>query len=65
LFRYQHLDQQAKNIQDAKAKNPEQSFEESFEARIKGFGGVDTLSWIYQSDIQEVWEQFLSAEQNS
>ena len=54
-----------KNIQDAKAKNPEQSFEESLEARIKRFGGVDTLSWIYQSDIQEVWEEFVSKEKSS
>jgi hypothetical protein len=32
------------------------------DARIKGFGGVDTLSWIYQSDIKEVWEKFVGAE---
>ncbi len=46
-------------MQDAKAANPEQSFEESLEIKIKGSSGGN-LSWIYQNDIGEVWEQFLS-----
>ncbi len=49
-------------MQDAKANNPALSFEESLDLRIKGFGGADTLSWIYQKDIKEVWEQFLISE---
>jgi salicylate hydroxylase len=64
-FRYEYLDQQGKNIQDAKAKNPQQSFEESLDVKIKGFGGGDSLSWIYQNDIQEVWDEFVSAENNA
>jgi salicylate hydroxylase len=51
-------------MQDAKA-NPQQTFEESLDMKIKGFGGGDTLSWIYQNDIQTVWERFLSVEKNS
>jgi salicylate hydroxylase len=54
-----------KTFQDAKVKNPEQTFEESLEVKIKGFGGIDTLSWIYQNDIQMVWEDFLSAEESA
>ena len=65
MSRYEHLDKQIKNMQDAKAKNPQQTFEESLNVKIKGFGGGDTLSWIYQNDIQTVWEGFLSAEKNS
>lgn len=61
--RYEYLDQQAKNIQDSKAKNPEQTFEESLEVKVKGFGGGD-MSWIYQNDIKEVWEEFVRAEQS-
>lgn len=53
-----------KNFQDAKAQNPKQTFEESLEVKIKGFGGGD-LSWIYQNDIQTVWEEFLNAEQSA
>jgi salicylate hydroxylase len=62
--RYEHLDNQMKNFQDAKAKNPGQTFEESLEVKIKGFGGGD-LSWIYQNDIQTVWEEFLKAEKSA
>ena len=32
--------------------------------KIKGFGGED-LSWIYQNDIQTVWEEFLDAEKST
>ena len=32
--------------------------------KIKGFGGGG-LSWIYQNDIQTVWEEFLGAEKNA
>jgi salicylate hydroxylase len=60
--RYEHLDSVGKSFQDAKAKNPGQTFEESLEVKIKGFGGTETLGWIYQNDIQKVWEEFLSAE---
>jgi salicylate hydroxylase len=60
--RYEHLDTQMKNFQQAKANNPGQTFEESLEVKIKGFGGGETLAWIYQNDIQTVWEDFLSAE---
>jgi salicylate hydroxylase len=54
-----------KTFQDAKVKNPEQTFEESLEVKIKGLGGIDTLSWIYQNNIQRVWEDFLSAEESA
>ena len=37
------------------------SFEEILDARVKGFDGAD-LSWIYQNDIKEVWEEFVKAE---
>jgi salicylate hydroxylase len=46
-------------MQDAKATNPQLSFEGALGVRVKGFGGGDTLSWIYQNDIKEVWEDFL------
>jgi len=59
VARYEHLDKQAKNIQEAKEK--QQSFEESLDARIKGFSGAD-LSWIYQNDIKKVWEEFVNAD---
>lgn len=54
-----------KTIQDAKIKNPKQTFEESLQVKIAGFGGGDTLSWIYQNDIQTVWEEYLSAEESA
>jgi salicylate hydroxylase len=54
-----------KTFQDATVKNPEQTFEESLEVKIKGLGGIDTLSWIYQNDIQMVWKDFLSAEESA
>jgi hypothetical protein len=64
IFRYEHLDLQAKNFQNAKAKNPSQTFEESLDVKIKGFAGGD-LSWIYQNDIQTVWEDFLRKEESA
>lgn len=65
LFRrYENLDTQSKRIQDAKVNNPKQTFEESLELKIKGFSGGD-LSWIYQNDIQTVWEEYLSAENSA
>jgi salicylate hydroxylase len=63
--RYEHLDQQGKKIQDAKANNPQQTFEEGLDVKVKAFGGGDTLSWIYQNDIQDAWEQFVDAEKNA
>ena len=49
-------------MQDSKARNPQQSFEEAVQMRVNGFGGVDDLSWIYQNDIKKVWEEFVSVE---
>jgi salicylate hydroxylase len=61
--RYEHLDEQGKKMQESKAKNPDQSFEEGLQARVNALGGgVDKLSWIYQSDIEEVWEEFVKSE---
>ena len=57
--RYQHLDQQKKRIQDAKANNPKQNFEESLKERIAAFGGEEELNWIYGNDIEAVWENFI------
>lgn len=57
--RYQHLDKGAKTVQEAKARDPEQSFEDSLDARVESFGG-DALAWIFQSDIQDVWHDFVS-----
>ena len=34
--------------------------------KVKSFGGGgDTLSWIYQNDIQDVWEQYLAGENSA
>jgi hypothetical protein len=46
MDKYEHLDQQKAKIQEAKASNPNQSFESSLQARINAFGGEDQLSWI-------------------
>ncbi|TVY71450.1 FAD-dependent monooxygenase tropB, partial [Lachnellula suecica] len=62
---YEYLDGQAKNVQDAKLKNPNQSFEESLHVKVEAFGGPDRLSWIYQNDIQEVWDEFVSKEKSA
>jgi salicylate hydroxylase len=62
-FRYQHLDQQAFRIQDAKIGNPNQTFEESLDVKLKGFGDGDSLSWIYALDIKDVWEEFVRGQQ--
>ncbi len=64
IRRYEHLDTQSKRLQDARINNPKQSFEESLELKIKGLSRGD-LSWIYQNDIQTVWEEYLSAENSS
>jgi salicylate hydroxylase len=61
---YEYLDGQAKSIQDAKAKNPDQTFEEALDARVNGFGGVEKLGWIYQKDIGEVWKEYLESEKS-
>jgi salicylate hydroxylase len=49
-------------IQEAKASNPDQTFEASLKARINAFGGEDVLSWIYGNNIEEVWTEFLERE---
>lgn len=52
-----------KIAQNARASNPDQSFEEALAVKIAGFtGGGDALSWIYQNDIAEVWKSWLSKE---
>jgi len=56
---YQYLDQIKASMQNAKAANPTQSFEESLEARVNAFGGEDRLSWIYGNDIKEVWRKWV------
>ncbi|PMD17737.1 salicylate hydroxylase [Hyaloscypha hepaticicola] len=61
---YEHLDTQTKRVQDAKANNLKQSFEEMLQLKIKGLSGGD-LSWIYQNYIQTVWEEYLGAEKNA
>jgi salicylate hydroxylase len=62
--RYEHLDKGAKSVQEAKARDPEQSFDESLDARVKSFGG-NALAWIYQNDIQDVWDDFVSGKQSN
>jgi salicylate hydroxylase len=59
LRMYQHLDQQKKIIQDAKASNADQSFGESLGTKVGTFGG-EKLTWIYGNDIQGVWKEYLS-----
>ncbi|KAI9742698.1 MAG: hypothetical protein M1818_003839 [Claussenomyces sp. TS43310] len=61
---YKFLDQQQKNIRDAKAQNPEQTFEESLQLRVAAFGGEDAMAWIYKADIQEIWKDFLTQEKH-
>jgi len=61
---YDHLDAQAKAFKDAKENNPDQTFEESLEVKIRGFGGGD-LGWIYGSDIGRVWEEWLEGEKSA
>jgi hypothetical protein len=51
-------------VQEAKARDPEQNFDEILDARVKSFGG-DALAWIYQNDIQDVWNGFASGEKNN
>jgi salicylate hydroxylase len=64
-YRYEHLDGQAKGMQDAKAKNPDQTFEEALVARVNSLGGVDGLGWIYLRDIKDVWEEYLAPEKTA
>ncbi|TVY12729.1 FAD-dependent urate hydroxylase, partial [Lachnellula arida] len=56
---YQHLDQTKANIQAAKDADPNQSFEQSLQARVNAFGGEDQLSWIYGNDIAGVWKNWV------
>jgi len=60
LRMYQHLDQQKQKILDAKAANPGQNFETSLRARIEAFGGEEKMGWIYQNDIEDVWEKYIT-----
>lgn len=48
-------------VQNGKVANPGQSFAESLQNRIQGFGGEDVLSWIYGNDIEKVWNEFSDA----
>lgn len=45
-------------MREAQASKPDLSFKELVDIKVKAFGSGD-LSWIYQLDIKEVWEQFL------
>jgi salicylate hydroxylase len=58
LRMYEHLDQQKRIIQEAKASAANRSFEEVLQARTGAFGS-DKLGWIYGNDIQEVWNEYL------
>lgn len=55
---YEHLDQQKKKIQEAKASAGNRGFEEVLGTRVSGFG-TDKLAWIYMNDIEEVWNEYL------
>lgn len=63
LDRYEHLDEVKKRVLDAKAANPDQSFEGSLKARVDAFSGEEEkLAWIFRNDIAEVWEEYLDGE---
>ena len=55
---YEHLDQQKKITQEAKASAANRRFEEVLQARTGAFGS-DKLGWIYDNDIQEVWNEYM------
>lgn len=57
---YEHLDQVKKRMQGALA-GAERGFDEVLAARVATFGG-DKMTWIYQSDIEEVWAEYLKTE---
>jgi hypothetical protein len=57
---YEHLDQVKKRMQGAQVA-AECGFEEVLGARVASFGG-DKLGWIYGSDIEEVWAEYLKTE---
>ena len=62
LRMYEHLDQQKKKIEEAKASAANRSFEDVLGARVSSFGG-DKLAWIYMTDIEEVWNEYLNNEE--
>lgn len=60
--RYDHLDQQAKDVQDAETKTSGQSFAAKLKARTIAIGGAEKLTWIHENDIEEVWKEFVIAQ---
>ncbi|KAK0103161.1 hypothetical protein ONS95_014959 [Cadophora gregata] len=62
LRMYEYLDQQKERIQSLKARNPNQTLEDSLKARVASFGGENQLSWIYGNDIEEVWNTYVANE---
>ncbi|KAH8817434.1 salicylate hydroxylase [Xylogone sp. PMI_703] len=65
LRMYQYLDGQKQKGQEARANNPDKSFESALKTRIASFGGEGALPWIYHNDIEDVWEQYLQSEAKS
>ncbi|KAL2067583.1 hypothetical protein VTL71DRAFT_2008 [Oculimacula yallundae] len=63
LKMYEHLDEQKRKIQDLRTENPSQSLNDSLQARAASFGGGD-LSWIYGSDIAEVWRTYIADQES-
>ena len=58
--RYQYLDDQKQNVQQALAASPDKSFEGGLKIKTAAFGGEASLPWIYHNDIEKVWEKYLA-----
>ncbi|KAH8600707.1 salicylate hydroxylase [Bisporella sp. PMI_857] len=57
---YEYLDEQKSNAIQAKAANPDQTFEEGLKIRLDMFKGGENMKWIYRNNIEEVWESYLN-----
>ncbi|EXJ94920.1 hypothetical protein A1O1_00038 [Capronia coronata CBS 617.96] len=62
LKMYQHLDDQKRKMEEAKAANPDATFTSSLKERVYAFGNEESLPWVYYNNIEDVWQSFLKGQ---
>ncbi|KIW29466.1 uncharacterized protein PV07_05280 [Cladophialophora immunda] len=61
LRMYQYLDEQKRMAKEALSNALDKSFESVLKIKMASFGSEEGLPWIYQNDIEDVWEKYLEA----
>ncbi|KAL6243788.1 hypothetical protein RBB50_009222 [Rhinocladiella similis] len=61
LRMYQYLD--GLKQRTSRTSNTNATFASTLQSRIEAFGGEEALPWIYRNDIEDVWRDFVLAEQ--